>query len=233
VSPEEIAAVIVEPIQGEGGYIVPPPEFHQKLRDFTRRNNILLIMDEIQSGMGRTGKFLAIEHFQVEPDVVLLAKGLAAGLPLGAVISKKKYMSWKAGSHGSTFGGNPLSCEASLEALRLLQEGLMANAASTGSYLIRKLNELKEQYSMIGDVRGIGLMVGVELIEDGPNAIPLNQLVHDIAVDAFSRGLLLLPCGESTIRFSPPLIVTEREVDLALKIFAEVLSLYSSTREER
>ena len=233
MSPEEIAAIFVEPIQGEGGYIVPPIEFHQKLRDFTRRHNILLVVDEIQSGMGRTGKFLAIENFNVEPDVILLAKGLASGLPLGAVISKKKFMSWKAGTHGSTFGGNPLACEAALATLDLIEKGLMMNALNMGSLLMEKLKKLKEQYSLIGDVRGRGLMVGVELIKDRKTREPARQESHEIAMQAFQKGLLLLPCGENVIRFSPSLAISAQEVDMAVEIFSEVLGQYERKRESR
>jgi 4-aminobutyrate aminotransferase len=223
MSPREIGAIFVEPIQGEGGYIVPPPEFLQKLRDFASRYGILFVVDEIQSGMGRTGKFLAIENFGVEPDVALLAKGLASGLPLGAVVSKKKYMTWKAGTHGSTFGGNPLACEASLVTLDLLEQGLMANAARTGTRLLTKLKKMKKDYPLIGDVRGIGLMIGVELVKDPVSLEPGSREAHDLAQRAFRKGLLLLPAGENVIRFCPPLVVTARQVDQAVEIFREAL----------
>lgn len=226
MSPREIGAIFVEPIQGEGGYIVPPPEFLQKLRDFASRHGILFVVDEIQSGMGRTGKFLAIENFNVEPDVALLAKGLASGLPLGAVVSKKKYMTWKAGTHGSTFGGNPLACEASLATLDLLEQGLMANAARTGTRLLTKLKKMKKDYPLIGDVRGIGLMIGVELVKDPVSQEPASREAHDLAQRAFRKGLLLLPAGENVIRFCPPLVVTARQVDQAVGIFREVLDEY-------
>lgn len=231
MSPDEIAAIFVEPIQGEGGYIVPPQEFHKKLREFTDKHNILLVLDEIQSGMGRTGKFLAIENFNVEPDVVLLAKGLASGLPLGAVISKKKFMTWKSGTHGSTFGGNPIACEAALATLDLIEEELMANAAKMGARLINKLKNLKKENSLIGDVRGLGLMIGVELIKDQRTKEPASREVHEIANQAFRKGLLLLPCGENVIRFSPPLVISTEEVDIAVEIFREVISQYEKKRE--
>lgn len=224
VSPDEIAAIFVEPILGEGGYVVPPAEFHQKLREFTRKYGILLVADEIQSGMGRTGKFLAMEHFQVEPDVVLLAKGLASGLPLGAVIAKKQYMSWEPGTHGSTFGGNPLSCEASLATLALLKSGLMDNASKMGTRLLRKLKNLQKSNAKIGDVRGIGLMIGVELVENKRTRAPAVEATDRIIQDAFRKGLLLLPCGESVIRFAPPLVIDQSQVDRAVDIFAEVLA---------
>jgi len=225
VSPEEIAAIVVEPILGEGGYVVPPSEFHQRLREFTRKHGILLVADEIQSGMGRTGKFLAMEHFGVEPDVVLLAKGLASGLPLGAVIAKKEYMSWEPGTHGSTFGGNPISCEASLATLELLERGgLMANAAKMGQRLLRKLKTIqKEHPSLIGDIRGIGLMIGVELVKDRKTREPAVDLTNKLVLEAFRKGLLLLPCGESVIRFAPPLVVDSDQVDSAVDIFSNVM----------
>ncbi len=226
VSPNEIAAVFVEPIQGEGGYIVPPVEFHRKLREFTAKHGILLVADEIQSGMGRTGKFLAIENFLVEPDIVLLAKGLASGLPLGAVVARKKIMDWEAGTHGSTFGGNPVACEASLATLELIHGGLRANASKTGSRLLRKLKRLKKTHPVIGDVRGIGLMIGVELVKSRKNKEPYPQAAHEIVQRAFKRGLLMLPCGESVIRFSPPLMIQPAQVDVAVDIFSDVLSQY-------
>ena len=231
MSPDEIAAVFVEPIQGEGGYIVPPPQFHKKLREFTDKHNILLVLDEIQSGMGRTGKFLAIENFNVEPDVVLLAKGLASGLPLGAVISKKEFMTWKSGTHGSTFGGNPIACEAALATLDLIEEELMANALKMGARLINKLKNLKKENSLIGDVRGLGLMVGVELVKDQRTKEPASREANEIANQAFRKGLLLLPCGENVIRFSPPLVISSEEVDIAVEIFREVISQYEKKRK--
>jgi 4-aminobutyrate aminotransferase len=231
LSPEEIAAVFVEPILGEGGYIVPPLEFLQKLRIFTRKNDILLVVDEIQSGMGRTGKFLAIENFSVEPDIVLLAKGLASGLPLGAVISKKELMSWKSGTHGSTFGGNPVACEASLATLDLVEGGLMANASKVGSYLMKQLKMIKAKYPLVGDVRGLGLMIGVELVKNRKTREPDGKAAHEVAQMAFKKGLLLLPCGENVIRFSPPLIINPAQVDIAVEIFSEALSQYEKGRD--
>lgn len=226
ISPEEIAAVFVEPILGEGGYVVPPVEFHKKIREFTAKHGILLVADEIQSGMGRTGKFLAIENFSVEPDVVLLAKGLASGLPLGAVITRKKYMSWEAGTHGSTFGGNPIACEAALATLDLIQGGLMANASKLGSRLLSRLKKLKRTHPLIGDVRGMGLMIGVELVKNRKNKEPFAEAAHEIVQRAFNKGLLMLPCGESVIRFSPPFVIQPSQLDFAVDIFSEVLSQY-------
>ncbi len=225
-SPQEISAIFVEPIQGEGGYIVPPAEFHEKLREFSQKHNIILVVDEIQSGMGRTGKFFAIENFQVEPDVILLAKGLASGLPLGAVISKKKFMTWESGSHGNTFGGNPVACEAAMATLDLIESGLMKNALKMGSLLIEKLRKLKKQHAIIGDVRGKGLMIGVELVKDRNTREPAIREAHEIAEKAFKKGLLILPCGENVIRFSPPLIVSAEEISVAVNIFSKILANY-------
>jgi 4-aminobutyrate aminotransferase len=226
ISPEEIAAVFVEPIQGEGGYIIPPVEFLQKIREFTAKHGILLVADEIQSGIGRTGKFLAVENFSVEPDVVLLAKGLASGLPLGAVVARKKYMSWKPGTHGSTFGGNPIACEASLATLDLIQGGLAENAAKMGSKLLRELKTLRRMHPLVGDVRGIGLMIGVELVKNQKNKKPFAEAAHEIVQRAFQKGLLMLPCGDSVIRFSPPLVIQSSQIDVAVEIFSEILSQY-------
>jgi len=230
MNPKEIGAIFVEPIQGEGGYIVPPPEFHQKLKAFAEKNGILYVVDEVQAGMGRTGKFLAIEHFGVEPDVVIMAKGLASGLPLGAVVAKKKYMTWKAGTHGSTFGGNPLACEASLETLALLEEGLMANAARMGKRLLGKLRKLAGEFEIIGDVRGRGLMIGMELVKDRETREPAAKEADEIVQAAFKQGLLLLSCGESTIRFCPPLVVKAREIDTAVNILSDLLRETSGKR---
>lgn len=224
LSPDEIAAIFVEPVLGEGGYVVPPVEFHQKLREFTRKHGILLVADEIQSGTGRTGKFLAMEHFQVEPDVVLLAKGLASGLPLGAVIAKKEHMRWEPGTHGSTFGGNPVSCEASLATLELLESGLMANAAKMGNRLLRQLKKVQKNHSLIGDVRGMGLMIGVELVKNRITREPAVEATDWVVQAAFRKGLLLLPCGDSVIRFAPPLVIDSDQVDRAVDIFSNILT---------
>jgi 4-aminobutyrate aminotransferase len=232
-NPEEIAAVFVEPILGEGGYVVPPVEFHQKLREFTEKHNILLVVDEIQSGMGRTGTFLAIENFSVEPDVVLLAKGLASGLPLGAVVAKKQYMMWESGTHGSTFGGNPVVCEASLATLDLIEKELMDNASKTGALFLKKLKRLQQTHAIIGDVRGIGLMIGIELVKNRKTKEPDSRAAHEIVEKAFKRGLLMLPCGENVIRISPPLVINPEQVDVAVDIFQDVVSQYGKEKRVR
>ncbi|MBW2571885.1 MAG: acetyl ornithine aminotransferase family protein, partial [Deltaproteobacteria bacterium] len=204
IPPEEVAAIIVEPIQGEGGYIVPPPEFHKKLNSLAKKYGILYVTDEVQSGMGRTGKMFAMEHFDVDPDIIALAKGIASGMPLGALIAGTEIMNWEAGSHASTFGGNPVSCQAALVTIELLEEELMKNAADQGDYLMAGLRELQQSYECMGDVRGKGLMVGVELVKDRETKEPARTWRDEIIQNAFYKGLLLLGCGENTIRFSPP-----------------------------
>jgi 4-aminobutyrate aminotransferase len=221
--PEEVAAIFVEPIQGEGGYIVPPPEFHEELHKIARKYNILYVADEVQSGMGRTGKMFAMEHFGVAPDILALAKGIASGMPLGATISRAEIMDWEAGSHASTFGGNPVSCQAALATIQLLEESLMTNAAHQGERMILKLRELQNDYECMGDVRGKGLMIGVELVKDRETKERAPEWRNALVRRAFEKGLLLLGCGENTIRFCPPLIVTEEDVDLCLTIFEEAL----------
>ncbi|ADB16528.1 Acetylornithine transaminase [Pirellula staleyi DSM 6068] len=223
VAPTEVAAVVVEPIQGEGGYVVPPAHFLRDLRDITRQHGILLIADEVQSGMGRTGKMLAMEHFGVTPDIVCLAKGIASGLPLGAIVASQQVMNWPPGSHASTFGGNPLSCAAALATLDLLEESLLQNATDVGEYLRAKLSELASEFAIIGDVRGIGLMIGMQLVENRESRLPIPKVRDAVVQGAFQRGLLLLGCGDSTIRFSPPLVITRRQVDIAIEILRDVL----------
>lgn len=221
VSPQEVAAIVVEPIQGEGGYIVPPPEFHRRLKALAEQHGILYVVDEVQSGMGRTGKMFAIEHWGVEPDILCTAKGIASGMPLGAIIAKSSVMNWKRGSHASTFGGNPVCCAAALETIALLEEGLVDQAAHTGTYLQSELRKLMARHPMIGDVRGLGLMVGVELVKDRATRMPAPEVRDALIQTCFQRGLLLLGCGASTLRFCPPLVVGQQEVDVALRILDE------------
>lgn len=227
VPAEEVAAVVVEPIQGEGGYVMPPPGYHERLRELTKRHKILLIADEIQSGMGRTGKMFAIEHWGVEPDIICVAKGIASGMPLGAIIARSEIIDWEAGSHANTFGGNPVACVAALETIQLLENKLMENARVVGGHLKARLEELARGYSLIGDVRGAGLMVGVELVKDRGTREPAVDERNKIIQKAFRRGLLLLGCGESGIRFSPSLVVTQGEVDIAMEIFERSLKIVS------
>jgi 4-aminobutyrate aminotransferase len=213
--PESVAAVFVEPIQGEGGYLVPPDDFLPRLRELTKKHGILLVADEVQSGMGRTGKLLAVEHTDVEPDIVCLAKGIASGLPLGAFIARAEQMSWPPGSHGSTFGGNPVACAAALATLDLIEDGLMDNAARVGAVLKEGLREIATGHQDVTDVRGLGLMLALEL--KTPEAA--NGLVQS----AFERGLLLLTAGSRAVRISPPLVLTEEEAATGLEIIASAL----------
>ncbi|HWP59325.1 MAG TPA: acetyl ornithine aminotransferase family protein [Candidatus Acidoferrales bacterium] len=224
VAPDEIAAVFVEPIQGEGGYVVPPREFLPRVKEVCARHGIVLVADEIQSGLGRSGKLFACEHFGVEPDIVCVAKGIASGLPLGAMIARSDISTWPAGAHGSTFGGNPVACAAALATLDLLQNGLVQNAAEVGDYLKSKLTRLTDKTRAIADVRGLGLMIGVELAPTDGTPASAAGLRDQVIRRAFENGLLLLGCGTATIRFSPPLIVEKSHCDTAVEIFEETLS---------
>jgi 4-aminobutyrate aminotransferase len=223
-SPDEVAAIVVEPIQGEGGYVVPEAKFHQRLRELTKKHGILLIADEVQSGMGRTGKMFAIEHFGVEPDIVAAAKGVASGLPLGVTTARADVMDWPPGSHASTFGGNPVSCAASLATIKLLKDSLMKNAAEVGAFMIDRLRELQLKHELIGDVRGRGLMIGIELVRDRQTKERATT-ERDQVVDAcFYRGLLVLGAGKNAIRISPPLILSRDQAATAVNILDEALS---------
>ena len=222
--PEEVAALFVEPVQGEGGYIVPPPAFFPRLRELCDRHGILLVVDEVQSGFGRTGKMFAIEHWGVEPDIIAVAKGIASGMPLGAAIARESIMDWPPGAHANTFGGNPVSCAAALATLDLLEDGLIENAADVGAYLRDGLAALQQRQPNVGDVRGLGLMVAVELVEDKEHKVAAKKKAEAVVQACFHRGLLLLPCGPSSIRFSPPLIITPEQADTAFSIFAEALA---------
>jgi 4-aminobutyrate aminotransferase len=224
VPPEEVAAIFVEPIQGEGGYIVPPPEFHQKLFRVAQKYGILYVADEVQSGMGRTGKMFAMEHFKVDPDILAVAKGIASGMPLGAMVAWANIMDWEAGSHASTFGGNPVSCQAALATMKLLESGLMDNATRRGEQLMAGLREMQQAIECIGDVRGKGLMVGVELVKDRATKERAGDWRDKVVQEAFRRGLLLLGCGLNTIRFCPALTVSAEEIEVCLSIFEEALT---------
>ncbi len=226
VAPEEVAAIFVEPIQGEGGYLVPPPEFHRELRALCDRHGILFVADEIQSGMGRTGKMCAIEHWGVEPDIICLAKGIASGLPLGAIVARTELMSWPPGAHASTFGGNPVACAAALETIALLEEGLMENAAKQGDFLLAELGKLKRTHQTIADVRGKGLMIGFDVA--AADGSPAPDEAERLVQLAFHKGLLLLRCGESAIRLCPPLVVTREHCQTALSIIGECLDEMTS-----
>jgi 4-aminobutyrate aminotransferase len=224
VPAQEVAAVLIEPIQGEGGYLVPPEGFLKGLRALCDRHGILLIFDEVQSGIGRTGKMFASQHFDVTPDIMTLAKGLGSGLPIGMVVAKKTVMEkWQRGAHGNTYGGNPLCCAAALATLDLVETQYMANAAEVGSYFTNKLRDLQSRFACIGHIRGKGLMLGVELVEDRTGKVPAAKLTDAVIHRAFHNGLLLLACGQSTIRFMPPLMITKDHVDEALTIVSASL----------
>jgi 4-aminobutyrate aminotransferase len=223
--PEDVAGFLIEPIQGEGGYIVPPPDFFPALRDLCDKYGILLIADEVQSGMGRTGKWWAIENFGVEPDLVTSAKGIASGVPLGALIARKEIMTWPKGSHGNTYGGNPIACAASLATIDLIEKHYLKNAKDVGSYALDALAEIMARHPSIGHVRGMGLMIGVEFVKNQETKEPASLLRDKIVDLAFERGLLTLGCGRSVIRFSPPLSTSQREMDEALMIFEEAVTL--------
>ena len=224
ISPDDVAAVLVEPIQGEGGYVVPARAFHERLRALTKQHGMLLMVDEVQSGMGRTGKMWAIEHFGVEPDVVTAAKGIASGLPLGVTIAKADVMGWPPGAHASTFGGNPVSCAAAIATIGLLRESLVKNAAEVGEHLLAGLRALKDKHPIIGDVRGKGLMVGVELVRDRVTKERATTERNAVVDEAFHRGMLILGAGRNAIRFSPPLVLSKSQADTDIRIFDESLT---------
>lgn len=223
--PDEVAAILVEPIQGEGGYLVAPPLFFPHLRELCDRHGILLIVDEVQSGMGRTGRWWAIEHWGVEPDIVCTAKGIASGVPLGGIIGRKSVMSWPRGAHGNTYGGNPLACAAALATLNILENGGIANADEQGVYLLNALQALAARHPSIGDVRGKGLMIGIEFVWDKVSKAPAPELRNLVNHLAFEHGLLLIGCGVSTLRMVPPLIISRAEIEEGLAILEHALTL--------
>ncbi len=222
--PEEVAAIVVEAVQGEGGYVPAPKNFLQGLRRICDEHGILLIVDEVQSGMGRTGKMFACEHYGLEPDIVTIAKGIGSGLPIGACVARADLMTWKPGAHASTFGGNPVCIASALKTIELLEEGLVKNSAEVGAYLKAGLERLQTKHDCIGDVRGMGLMIGVEFVEDRISNKPAPELRDRIEVACFERGLIILGAGANTIRWSPPLILTTENVDVALEIFDEAIA---------
>ena len=223
ISPDEVAAVVVEPIQGEGGYIVPPAVFHQRLRALTLQHGILLICDEVQSGMGRTGKMFGIEHFGVQPDMVTIAKGVASGLPLGVTVARAEVMAWPPGAHASTFGGNPVACAASLATIDLLRSSLVQNSADVGAYMQDLAKGLMEKHPIIGDVRGRGLMIGVELVRDRTTKERAVEERNKVVNECFKRGLLVLGAGRNSIRLSPPLVLTRAQAKTAVEILDQAI----------
>ncbi|HMG86520.1 MAG TPA: acetyl ornithine aminotransferase family protein [Terracidiphilus sp.] len=222
--PEEVAAIFVEPIQGEGGYVVAPDNFLRELRGICDRHGILLVADEVQSGAGRTGKWWAIEHSGVQPDIVCMAKGIASGMPLGVCMSRAEIMDWVPGSHASTFGGNPVSLAAALATVNILEQGAIDNAAKVGAKMLDRLQGWKTTHPLVGDVRGRGLMIGVELVKDKTTREPATALRNRVETLCFEKGLMILGCGETSIRLCPALIVTEDEATVALDILEECLS---------
>ena len=221
--PEEVAAIIVEPIQGEGGYVIPPKVFFEELQELAHRHGILLVFDEIQSGMGRTGKMWACEHFNAVPDIMTIAKGIASGLPLSAMIARHEVMEWKPGAHASTFGGNPVAIAAALATLDLLEEELMENAAVVGAYIMDRIRDWPRRFRQIGDVRGLGLMIGIEFVKDQETKERAPELRDQVVQRAFERGLLILGSGANSIRLCPPLVISRDQADFAVSTLEECL----------
>ena len=221
--PDEVAAIFVEPVQGEGGYIVPPKMFFEELRRLADSYGILLVFDEVQSGMGRTGKMFACEHFGAVPDVICLAKGIASGLPLGATIARAELMTWPPGAHATTFGGNPVAVAAALATLDLLESELIENAIRVGDHLMSRLRDLPKRCPVAGDVRGLGLMIGMELVRDQASKERAPELRDQLVSMCFERGLLLLGAGPNTIRLCPPLVITKDQADFAVDTIEECL----------
>jgi len=220
---EDVAAIFVEPCQGEGGYIVPPKEFHPMLSAIAKKHGILYVDDEVQWGMGKTGKMWAIEHFDCTPDIISTAKAIASGLPLGAIIADADLMDWPPGSHSTTFGGNPVACAAAIETIRLLEDGMIANAKTMGDYFKDRLLAMQEVHPSMGDVRGLGLLLAVEFVLDRKTKEPAVDMANEIMDQCFRRGLMLLTCGKSGIRLVPPLVVDKTTADQGLDIFEAVV----------
>ena len=224
VPPEEVAAIVAEPVQGEGGYVIPPRNFFARLREIADRHGILLIFDEVQSGMGRTGKMWACDHFGVAPDILTTAKGIASGMPLGVMIARADIMNWPPGAHASTFGGNPIACAAAMETIRLLESKYIANSARMGEYAMKRLAEWPKKHPLVGDVRGLGLMIGIELVKNQKTREPHLEARKKIIQRAYELGVLVLGCGESTVRLMPPLLVEQDQMDFALDILERCIS---------
>jgi 4-aminobutyrate aminotransferase len=220
---QEVAAIFVEPIQGEGGYLVPPVKFHHELRQLADKYGILLVHDEVQSGMGRTGRMFASEHFDVAPDIVTLAKGIASGLPLAATVARADVMNWPPGAHASTFGGNPVSIEAALATVELLEQSLIENAATIGEHMLDRMRQWPSRFPMVGDVRGLGLMIGFELVRNQETRERAPELRDELEELAFDRWLLILGCGQNSIRLCPPLVITRDQADFAVSTLEQCL----------
>lgn len=224
VPAEEVAAIVLEPIQGEGGYVVPPPKFFDELAEVARRNGIAIIADEVQSGMGRTGRMWASDHFGLVPDILAVAKGIASGMPLAATIARADLMQWPPGAHASTFGGNPVSVAASLATIELLEQELLDNAARTGAHILQRMAAWPQRFLHVGQVRGLGLMIGVELVKDPQTREPAPELRDRIVTMAFERGVLILGAGPNTIRLSPPLVITKDQADFLVDTLEDCLA---------
>jgi 4-aminobutyrate aminotransferase len=221
--PEEVAAIVMEPVQGEGGYIVPPRKFFDELQRIAGRFGILLILDEVQSGMGRTGKMWAAEHFDLVPDIFAVAKGIASGMPLGATVARTELMEWPPGAHASTFGGNPVACAAALATIELLEQGLVENAARMGEHLKDRMRNWPERFPSVGEVRGLGLMLGIELVKDQETREPAPELRDRVVTAVFERGVLVLGAGDSTVRLCPPLTISRDQCDFAVEVLEQCL----------
>ena len=221
---QETAAIVVEPVQGEGGYVVPPRKFFDELTRVARQNGILLVCDEVQSGMGRTGRMWACEHFGVAPDILAVAKGIASGMPLGATVARADLMPWPPGAHASTFGGNPVACAAALATIALLEESLIENAARMGRHLLDRMRDWPARFPHVGQVRGLGLMIGIEMVRDQSTRERAPEMRDRVIHLAFERGLLVLGAGENSIRLCPPLVITRDQCDFALDTLAECLT---------
>jgi 4-aminobutyrate aminotransferase len=232
LAPEEVAAIFIEPIQGEGGYVVAPDNFMRELRDICDRHGILLVVDEVQSGAGRTGRWWAVQHSGVEPDIVCMAKGIASGMPLGVCMTRAEIMDWVPGSHASTFGGNPISIAAALATMDILEREAIANAERVGNMMLGRLRGWVETHPLVGEVRGRGLMIGIELVKNKQTKEPATALRNRIETLAFERGLMVLGCGETSIRLCPPLILKEEEAMVALDILEEALILVEKEHAE-
>jgi 4-aminobutyrate aminotransferase len=224
VSPDEVSSVVVEPIQGEGGYLVAPPAFLHGLRELTAKYGILLVVDEVQSGMGRTGKMFASDHIGLKGDIVTIAKGIASGLPLGVACARAEVMSWPPGAHASTFGGNPVACAAATATIRLLTDGLVANAAAVGEHLMSGIRELQHKHAIVGDVRGKGLMIGIELVRDRQTKERAVQERNALVQAVFRRGVLILGAGKNAVRLAPPLVFTKAQADSVLSVLDQSLT---------
>ena len=220
-APDEIAAIIIEPIQGEGGFIPAPTFFLQELQRICNRHGIMLIVDEVQSGVGRTGKWWAYEHAGIEPDIVCIAKGIASGMPLSAFVAKESVMTWGRGSHGTTYGGNPVCIASAVATLELIEQRYLENARKMGDYIFGRIHDWPKHFKIVGDVRGKGLMIGTEIVRDQKTKEKAVDLRDAVVNKAFYKGLLTLSAGENTIRMSPPLLIDEEQADFAIRTMEE------------